>query len=53
MGMFVKVDKDDYAYDYDYTWEKSPIKRVIVIWMLLLFVYPDIVLRPKNILWMI
>ena len=25
MGMFVKVDKDDYAYDYDYTWEKSPI----------------------------
>ena len=23
--MFVKVDKDDYAYDYDYTWEKSPI----------------------------
>lgn len=27
MGMFVKVDKDDYAYDYDYTWEKSPISK--------------------------
>lgn len=27
MGMFVKVDKDDYAYDYDDTWERSPISK--------------------------
>ena len=27
MGMFVKVDKDDYAYDYDDTWDKSFISK--------------------------
>lgn len=27
MGMFVKVYKDDYAYDYDDTWDKSSISK--------------------------
>lgn len=27
MGMFVKDDKDDYAYDYDDTYDRSPISK--------------------------
>lgn len=27
MGMFVKVEKDDYAYDYDDTWDESLISK--------------------------
>lgn len=27
MGMFVNYDKDDYAYDYDDRWDKSPINK--------------------------